>query len=901
MPTQEQLLSDILRTLKDIKRQGGTGGGGGSPSPGGSSGGGGGGGSGVPPSPTYLQQKRDLENILQNEQDLVVLAKTRIEYHKLLNQEADREIQAIEAKIARGEQLVAIEKERYRVLLASKKLTDSSIDLAKNIFGADPDSGRRVMSQFTDAFDNLTRSLEDNSKSVTRNSLTDLYDNLKNIVTLGGFSGATGLNRIASVTTAMYEAIVNFSRAVSETGKLVFFLLIRGMASLALQLSDAEAAFRKATGANEEFGRSISRNFATVRAYGISIEEVSEANKALYESYSDFTLLSATSRDNIAITTAILGDLGLSGADAAASMMSLTKSMGMGPQGAAQAMLNMERFSRDLGVPFSQLSSQFASVSKELAKLGSNGELAFKRLAITAKVTGISIERLMAITSKFDTFEGAATAAGKLNAALGGNFLNSMDLMMATDPVDRFNMIRDAIDNAGLSFDTMGYYQREFIAQQAGLENASELALVMKGRYDLVSGAIAQNTQEIEDAATRAQTLQSFQEKLTTLFIELIPIVEGGIDLFTTLGTKLVQMADVFRKAAGGVLVFFGAIAGGTNEGSIAGLFSMLAGMILLTDEVGSINDEFSTLGKTFKILKIVGSTVLEFFRGMLVAFDGLGLAFAEFYGDPTQQQFIDALLVKAETFATQWGPTLYDWGVKFAQAMVKVAAVVGAVGNAISTLISIGRQFKNSFSNLRSGNFQAAFAALGGAFKTAARGLAFFNLNAIRTQNMIDRMATEAFNKRYNPRSFYIGIKELAEAFVWLTSTIANAFNPMISFAESMAAVGQTFHDVLDGIKSFYTMIADETGVQNIKAIAEEVRNLNVAKAAALTGLALSTSVAAATPASAIASGTSDSATGQETVVQQPITIRIGDQTLDDLVLTAVGKSIRKINLTQR
>ena len=48
----------------------------------------------------------------------------------------------------------------------------------------------------------------------------------------------------------------------------------------------------------------------------------------------------------------------------------------------------------------------------------------------------------------------------------------------------------------------------------------------------------------------------------------------------------------------------------------------MLAGIILLTDEVGSINDEFSTLGKTFKILKIVGSTVLEFFRGMLVAFD---------------------------------------------------------------------------------------------------------------------------------------------------------------------------------------------------------------------------------------------------------------------------------------
>ena len=40
-------------------------------------------------------------------------------------------------------------------------------------------------------------------------------------------------------------------------------------------------------------------------------------------------------------------------------------------------------------------------------------------------------------TNKFDTFEGAADQAGKLNAALGGNFVNAMDLMMATNPAER--------------------------------------------------------------------------------------------------------------------------------------------------------------------------------------------------------------------------------------------------------------------------------------------------------------------------------------------------------------------------------------------------------------------------------------------------------------------------------
>jgi hypothetical protein len=61
------------------------------------------------------------------------------------------------------------------------------------------------------------------------------------------------------------------------------------------------------------------------------------------------------------------------------------------------------------------------------------------------KVTGMSMESILSITNKFDTFEGAAEMAGKLNAALGGNFVNAMDLMMATNPAERFEMIREMI------------------------------------------------------------------------------------------------------------------------------------------------------------------------------------------------------------------------------------------------------------------------------------------------------------------------------------------------------------------------------------------------------------------------------------------------------------------------
>ena len=38
----------------------------------------------------------------------------------------------------------------------------------------------------------------------------------------------------------------------------------------------------------------------------------------------------------------------------------------------------------------------------------------FKGMAAAAKATGIEVGNLMSVTKQFDTFEGAATAAGKL-------------------------------------------------------------------------------------------------------------------------------------------------------------------------------------------------------------------------------------------------------------------------------------------------------------------------------------------------------------------------------------------------------------------------------------------------------------------------------------------------------
>ena len=103
-----------------------------------------------------------------------------------------------------------------------------------------------------------------------------------------------------------------------------------------------------------------------------------------------------------------------------------------------------------------------------LAKLGDNGVEAFSELSRISKITGMEMNKLLAVTDKFDTFEGAAESVGKLNALLGGPFLNSMEMVMETDPTERMKKLSDGLRDSGKSFDQMSYYHLSTHLREVG-------------------------------------------------------------------------------------------------------------------------------------------------------------------------------------------------------------------------------------------------------------------------------------------------------------------------------------------------------------------------------------------------------------------------------------------------
>ncbi len=346
----------------------------------------------------------------------------------------------------------------------------------------------------------------------------------------------------------------------------------KAMLDLAIEVGNTSNQIQQITGVSAEFANNLAGSFADVRGVGASLEDITGAAADLSKVFTDFTMSSAQVTRTLVEQSVTLGKLGVATSDFAAGTQLAVKSLGATAEQAGAIQLELAAFAMDIGVAPQQMASDFAEAGGSLAKFGSDGVQVFKDLSVAAKITGVSISRLLDITKEFDTFEGAATAAGKLNAALGGNFVNAMELLTETDPATRFNMMRDAMLDAGKSFDTMTYFERKFFAESMGLQDVAELAKVMSGNMDDLTGNIGKTSAEYEAMAERANTVQSFQEQLNNLFADMVPLIEPLVGGLQTMVSVMRENKELVHTLAVGFAVFGASIALATAPITATGL-----------------------------------------------------------------------------------------------------------------------------------------------------------------------------------------------------------------------------------------------------------------------------------------------------------------------------------------
>ena len=455
--------------------------------------------------------------------------------------------------------------------------------------------------------------------------------------------------------------------AAKAMGPMVFLapftLLLGEVWALVEGVDSMEKSFRKGTLASKELAGEMSANYQDMMSFGLSAEQAERSASALFKTYTDFTMLTAAERTNVRDLVTTLELVGVTGDTTAKALQTATKSFGMGVPQATRAIHQLEGFARSAQLDFEGLVTEFSEAGPALAKFADQGQT-FMELQRVMKITGMEMQDILRITDKFDTFEGAAEQAGKLNAALGGNFVNAMDLMMATDPVERFGMIRDSILNAGLSFDDMSYYQRKYFAEAAGLENVADLSKLLSGDFDALGGATEEQVTSLADLKQMGYEMIPILEQFGIAFKEIfaevdVDQIKDFLNDFTSSLKEMPEMVDKVRQglallAAIGVTIAIMLII--PVSGFVAtvgvGIAAVAAGILAFKTAIGTLmgtatkkkSPSFITMWEYITdkmgLLKKGITALLSPFTLLQKGIQGVGKAFTEKHSP----SFLDAL-----------------------------------------------------------------------------------------------------------------------------------------------------------------------------------------------------------------------------------------------------------------
>jgi len=321
---------------------------------------------------------------------------------------------------------------------------------------------------------------------------------------------------------------------------------------LAMAQDKAISSFRKGTGASKQYNLEIAQLERSTFAAGVTVEDAANAYTDLYTSFNTFTELNSAERKKIGETVTLIEKMGVSSADSAKILNSATKSLGMNATESEALLRDIVSTAQTVGRSVSEVSADFISASSKLAFHGDKLTGIFQKLQMQAKSTGLEMDTLLSFAAQFDTFEGAGRAVGRLNAIMGGPYLNSIDMLNATEE-ERIEIMQRSMKMAGLSFDQMSKYEQLAIADAMGV--SAEEARKMFGT---VTAEMEIQRLKEEELAAQAAEMQDMVNQLRSAFMALAenmrPLIEDHIKPLFNWLSKISQMGD----GLGGKIMFWG-------------------------------------------------------------------------------------------------------------------------------------------------------------------------------------------------------------------------------------------------------------------------------------------------------------------------------------------------------
>jgi hypothetical protein len=294
--------------------------------------------------------------------------------------------------------------------------------------------------------------------------------------------------------------------------------LVTGYTSLTGQVMNADQAVDRLNKNMPTFAGRVIQIQRELANLGVTMEETVKTFAQLHTESRTFGILMARTDAKAKVLTDKLSEqgmqferLGITSADYSKSLDILGKTYKTSDIAGEAKTLNTElvNMARVTGQLPGQLSKDFANAMNTLSAytLPQAKEI-FKDLALEVTNSGVKMETLLKVAGKFDDMSAAADSVGELNAMLGGPYLNTLDMVNATE-AERIQMLKDAMAQQGMNFNQMDRFMQKSIAQQLGVD-VQEASRLFRGRSEDEKSA---TEKRIQDMAKQGKSFNDLMGK----------------------------------------------------------------------------------------------------------------------------------------------------------------------------------------------------------------------------------------------------------------------------------------------------------------------------------------------------------------------------------------------------
>jgi len=506
-----------------------------------------------------LLRKEDMEEMKKKQDDLVEQLDKQLRAQQAVTGLTGDALKKHQEGLVALQEDIDFQKEKKKILDLQTKSRRDGIQLTED--------ENDWLEKALDKHKQITKEMEKQRKETL--SIRDAKDGAEELV--GSFAGMMGIQEpkeggitsvvgglikggdaaeaVMSGLTAGVGRFLNWQAlAISAVQKLGEFVVFA-----TLKFDKMAASLAATTGQGRDYFAATIEMSAGTRGVVASTGELVEQAGKLQNSLAGLQGMSRGQVSQFAEVGLAVERLGVSTDDYTSILSHQMTVMGKTGPEAQETMGTLQTASNQLGMSFGELSSMMASSQKDFSSFGANADKVFLKTAGTARQLGMEIGDLVELGKKFDTFDSAASSVADLNYLMGGQFLDTMEMMSVQNeegPAGVAAKIKEQFDATGKSIEDMSRHQRMAMAEAAGMDEAT-MTKFLTGEID---ESQLEGLGEAVDPMTRLaetanQTLDFFSGigKAVMAFADNLAMALG----LDQLGE---MMSDIFGGGSGGMM-----------------------------------------------------------------------------------------------------------------------------------------------------------------------------------------------------------------------------------------------------------------------------------------------------------------------------------------------------------